>query len=40
MTGEFLDRPISVSINGVASIPRVDAPLFGFAPEMGLSFKF
>jgi opacity protein-like surface antigen len=36
LTGEFLDRPISVSINGTASIPDATLPLLGFAPEIRL----
>lgn len=35
-TGQFLDRPISVSLNGTASIPSGTAPLVGFAPEIRL----
>lgn len=34
LTGEFLDRPISVSINGTATIPDATLPLLGFAPEI------
>jgi opacity protein-like surface antigen len=36
LTGEFLDRPISVSASGVASIPSATLPMFGFAPELRL----
>src|SRR5262245_44631176 len=35
-TGEFLDRPISVSGSGVASIPDTTLPVLGFAPELRL----
>jgi opacity protein-like surface antigen len=35
-TGEFLDRPISLSASGVASIPSSTLPVFGFAPELRL----
>jgi opacity protein-like surface antigen len=34
--GEFLDRRITVSPDGVAVIPHTNLPLFGFAPEIRL----
>ena len=36
LTGEFLNKPISVDPSGVASIPSATLPLFGFAPELRL----
>ena len=35
-TGEFLNRPISVSASGEARIPSATLPIFGFAPEVRL----
>src|SRR5580765_4636421 len=35
-TGEFLNKPISVSASGVAPIPSATLPIFGFAPELRL----
>jgi opacity protein-like surface antigen len=35
-TGEFLNKPISVSASGEARIPSATLPLFGFAPEIRL----
>ena len=36
LSGQFLDKPISVDASGVASIPSATLPLFGFAPEIRL----
>jgi opacity protein-like surface antigen len=36
LTGEFLGKPISVSVSGVASIPSATLPMLGFAPELRL----
>ena len=36
LTGQFLNKPISVDASGVASIPNATLPLFGFAPEIRL----
>ena len=36
LTGHILGKPITVGINGVASIPEATLPMFAFAPEISL----